>query len=91
MANLTVYTDRAVRSAAAKQYLTNLGVTFDEINVDSTPEAVALLESQGRDLKHYPLPQFYVGSTVAWANGYKDVANLTAEQINERVSEINAS
>ena len=91
MANLTVYTDRSVRSAAAKQFLTNLEIVFDEVNVDTTPEAVTLLESQGRDLKHYPLPQFYVGETLAWANGYKDVAGLNADQINERISEINAS
>jgi len=91
MANLTVYTNRAVRSVVAKQYLSDLGVAFDEVNVEQDPAGLVFLESQGRDLKHYPLPQFYVGNTLAWENGFKDISNLTAEQINQRVEEINAS
>ena len=89
MANLTVYTDRAVRSAVAKQYLTNLGIVFNEVNVETTPEVVELLESQGRDLRHYPLPQFYVDNKLAW-DSFKEVSVLTAEQINDRVGELNA-
>ena len=91
MANLTVYTDRAVRSSAAKQYLTNLGVAFDEVNVEQDSSAVEFLESKGRDLKHYPLPQFYVGESLAYENGFKDFSTATAEQINSKVEEINAA
>lgn len=91
MANLIVYTDRAVRSVVAKQYLDRLGVAYDEVNVEATPSAVNLLESQGRALRHHPLPQFYVGSVLAWENGFKDIGGLTAEQINQRVEEINAA
>ena len=91
MANLTVYTDRGVRSAVAKQYLDKLGIVYEEKSLDADASARQFLEEQGRDVLHFPVPQFYVGTTLAWANGYKDVANLTSDQINERVSEINAS
>lgn len=91
MAKLTVYTDRAVRSSAAKSYLANLGIDFEEVDVETNPEAVAFLESKGRDIPHHPLPQFYVGDVLAWPNGFKDVSTLTAEQINQRIEEINAS
>lgn len=90
MAKLTVYTDRAVRSAVAKQFLTNLGIDFEEVSIEDNPEAEAFLNSQGRDLKHHPLPQFYVNGKLAWENGFKDIAHLTAAEINQRIEELNA-
>lgn len=91
MAKLTVYTNRAVRSVVAKDYLTKLGIDFDETDVEQTPSAIEFLLSKNRDIQHYPLPQFYVGDVLAWENGFKDISNLTAEEINQRIEEINAS
>lgn len=91
MAKLTVYTDRGVRNSVARQYLLDLGVDFDEVNVDTDSGAVEFLESKGRDTKHHPLPQFYVGETLAYENGFKDISVLNATQINQRVEEINAA
>lgn len=91
MAKLTVYLDKSVRSQAAKQQLANLGIDYTAINVEEDAAALQFLESQGRDRAHYPLPQYYVGETVAWANGYKDVSTLNATQINQKVEELNAS
>ena len=48
------------------------------------------LESKGRDRGHYPLPQYYVNETVAFAGGYKEAVLLTAEQINSKIEELNA-
>lgn len=90
MADLKVYTDRAVRSAVAKKFLTDLGVEFNEINVEEDSTAMEFLESQGRDTRHYPLPQFYVNNQLAWTNGFKDLSVLTASEINQRIEELNA-
>lgn len=91
MANLTVYVNKAVRSAVAKKFLTDLGITFDEVDVETSTDAVEFLETRGRDLAHYPAPQFYVGTVLAWPNGFKDISILTATEINNRIEEINAS
>jgi len=90
MAKLTLYTDKSVRSQIAKTQLANLGIDFDEVSILENGEAVTFLESKGRDVQHYPVPQYYVGESIAWLNGYKDVAKLTAEQINAKVTELNA-
>jgi len=91
MAMLTMYVDSGVRSSAARAYLKDLGVTFNEINVTADADAEAFLNAQQRPVGKFNMPQFYVGGKLVWANGFKDVSGLTAEQINERVEEINAS
>jgi glutaredoxin len=90
MAKLTVFTDKGVRSVVAKQYLDKLGVDYDERSLETDASAKVFLESNSRDGAHYPLPQFFVGDSIAWENGFHDVNGLTLEQINERVGELNA-
>lgn len=90
MANLTVYTDRAVRSAVAKQFLSANAIDFTEVSIENNAEAVEFLESQGRDLQHHHCPQFYVNGKLAWANGFKDLSLLTTAEINSRIEELNA-
>lgn len=84
MAKLTLYVDKGVRSGAARAQLKNLGIDFAEVNVDAGG-----MPAYMRDRKSNPMPQYYVGETLAWENGFKDVAELTAEEINNRVEEIN--
>jgi hypothetical protein len=90
MANLTLYVDRGPRSELAKSQLNSHGISYDVIDVESTPDALIFLESLGRDRAHYPMPQYYVGETLAF-EGFKEVNYLTKDQINARVEEINAS
>lgn len=90
MAKLTIYVDRNVRSQVAKTQLDGYGIDYDVVDIESTPEASALLESRGRDRTHYPMPQYYVGDVLAFS-GFKEVNFLTKEQINSKVEEINAS
>ena len=92
MAALKLYTDKGVRSGIARTQLQQLGVAFDEINVEleENSSAIAFLESKGRDRAHYPLPQYYVNEQVAYENGFKDVNVLNADQINTRIEELNA-
>lgn len=91
MATLTVYTNKAVRSVVAKKFLNDLGINYEVVDLETDTTAVDFLNSKGRDLAHYPAPQFYVGDVLAWENGFKDVSNLTATEINQRIEEINAS
>jgi hypothetical protein len=91
MATLTMYVDSGVRSSAARVYLKNLTVAFNEINVTADADAEAFLNAQQRPVSKYNLPQFYVEGKLVWANGFKDVSGLTLEQINEKVEEVNAS
>jgi hypothetical protein len=88
--HLKLYTDRAVRSQLAKSQLDQLGISYEEVNVEDDSNSVVFLESQGRDRKHHPLPQYYVGDKLAWENGYKDVVALNATQINSKIEELNA-
>ena len=88
--HLKLYTDRAIRSQLAKSQLDQLGISYEEVNVEVDSNAVVFLESQGRDRNHNPLPQYYVGDKLAWTNGYKDVVTLNATQINLKIEELNA-
>lgn len=90
MAKLTVYVDRGARSEIAKVQLRDFAIDHDIVDVEADASALALLESLGRDRSHYPMPQYYVGNTVAF-EGFKEVNYLTKEQINSRIEEINAS
>lgn len=90
MAKLTIYTDRNARSQLAMVQLDSYGIDHDVVDVEISPEAIALLESRGRDRAHFPMPQYYVGDVLAFS-GFKEVNFLTKEQINERIEEINAS
>lgn len=91
MAKLTMYVDSGVRSSAARTYLKNLGVAFDEVNITVNEDANTFLNEQKRPVGKFNMPQFYVGNKLVWEDGFKDVSSLTAEQINEKVEEINAS
>ena len=91
MAKLTLYVDNGIRSTVARQQLRNLSIDFDELNVGANEQAAEFLVNSNRPVNKFPLPQYYVGETLAWENGYKDVAELAATEINQRVEDINAS
>lgn len=88
---LTIYVDRTPRCELAMQHLTKEGVSFIVQKVYESEEACAFLLSQNRPPAKYPLPQFYVDGKLVWENGYKDMSNLNAVQINQRIEEINAN
>jgi hypothetical protein len=88
MTTLTVYVDRSARSELAKTQLDGYGILYDVVDVETTPSAVEFLASQGRDRKHFSMPQYYVGNTLAF-EGFKEVNFLTKEQINSKIKEIN--
>jgi hypothetical protein len=91
MAKLTIYVDNGIRSTVARQQLKNLSIDFDEVNVGANVQAAEFLVTSNLPVSKFPLPQYYVGETLAWENGYKDIAELSAGEINQRVEDINAS
>lgn len=90
-AHLRLFVDRGVRSSVARQQLKNLNITFEEVNVDANEEARSFINQIGRPVSKYPLPQYYVADVPAWDKGYEEVGKLTAEEINQKIEEINAS
>lgn len=90
MAGLILYVDNGVRSTLARQHLKELGITFTEMNILADSSINDFLTNAGRPTGKFPLPQYYVGNTLAWADGFKEVNELTAEQINDKIEEINA-
>lgn len=90
MATLTVYVDRSARSELAKVQLREFGIEYNTVDVEADTEALTMLAGRGRDRKHYPMPQYYVGNTLAF-EGFKEVNYLTKEQILSKVEEINDS
>lgn len=88
---LTVYVDRSPRNELALQHLTKQGIAFTVEHVNTSEIAAAFLLNQNRPPARYPLPQFYLGDKLVWENGFKDMHDLTSEQINQRLEEINAT
>lgn len=88
---LTVYVDRSPRCELAQQHLIAQGVPFILTKVYESEAAAAFLIEQRRPPAKFPLPQFYIGNTLVWENGFKDMSSLTAAQINQRIEEINAT
>ena len=91
MANLSLYTDRGIRSVVAKKELDDMKIVYEEISTDTDPSAIEFLNSQDRHLTKVGLPQYFVGDVLAFEGGYAEVHNLSADEINQRVEEINAS
>lgn len=90
MARLTVYVDRGARSEIAKTQLRDFGIDYDVVDVEADVSVLELLKTRGRDRAHYPMPQYYVGNTLAF-EGFKEVNYLTKEEILSKVEEINDS
>lgn len=90
MARLTIYVDRGARSEIAKVQLRDFEIDHDIIDVETETSTIELLKNRGRDRAHYPMPQYYVGDTLAF-EGFKEVNYLTKEEILSRVEEINAA
>ena len=90
MAKLTLYTNYSIRASAARQQLNSLGIDYIEVNVDQDADARDFLDQQ-RPIVGFPPPQYYVGDQLVWPEGFHQVSTLTAEQINQKIEEINAS
>jgi glutaredoxin len=65
----------------AKQYLNNLEIEFDAIDITKNPMAHSFLVSEG----HRTVPQFYQDDKLLFEGGYQKLVNFSAAQINEMI------
>jgi glutaredoxin len=75
---LTVYTKtHCPYCDKAKHLLTNYGIDFKSVNIDTDPEQREWLIGQG----HRSAPQIYNGDELFVEGGYQGLAKLTKEEI----------
>ena len=81
MKTLTVYsTPDCTHCQQAKQYLTELSVPFDEINLYEDVASMEFIKQQG----HRSVPQIYMGST-QFVSGWTELQNMPLPRIQERM------
>jgi glutaredoxin len=72
----------------AKNWLTQKGVSYTEVNVEQDPAKLAWLKSQG----HQSVPQIYTEDDQLFVEGgFMGLAKLSKQQLNERLGELNVS
>ena len=67
----------------AKQYLTNLEIEFDAIDITKNPMAHSFLVKEG----HRTVPQFYQDDTLLFEGGYTELVKHSKEQLNEMIGD----
>ena len=71
----------------AKNLLDAHGIEFEEVRIDLDHEARKFLLMHG----HKSVPQLYVGETLLVEDGFQGLAGLTADEVKERIEEINGN
>ena len=73
---------------AAKNYLDQLDIEYDIVDITKNPMAHSFLVSEG----HRTVPQFYQEETLLFEGGYTELIKYSKEEINEMMGEsINVS
>ena len=70
-----------------KQYLNNLNIEYDAIDITKDPMAHSFLIREG----HRTVPQFYKEDELLFEGGYTELIKHTKEQINEMMGDINVN
>lgn len=84
---LTVYTKTTCKHCTAtKAYLTQIGVSFKEINIQQVTEAHTFVKSRG----HGTVPQIYFGDVLFVEGGNSGLQALSPDQVYARLREFNA-
>lgn len=80
---LTVYSKTVcAHCTQAKQYLNQLSIPFDEINIEEDSQARDFVVLAG----HRSVPQIYVGRELFVEGGWQGLSELSADQINTRLN-----
>ena len=80
---LTVYSKNNCQYCVqAKALLSSKNVPFQEIKIDSQPEAREFIISQG----HRTVPQIYRGNSLFVEGGYQGLTKLSDSELKERLS-----
>lgn len=67
----------------AKQYLENLEIEYDAIDITKNPMAHSFIVREG----HRTVPQFYQDDKLLFEGGYTELVKHSKEQINEMIGE----
>lgn len=68
---------------SAKQYLDNLEIEYDAIDITKNPMAHSFIVKEG----HRTVPQFYQDDNLLFEGGYQELVKHSKEQINNMVGE----
>ena len=68
---------------SAKQYLNNLEIEYDTIDITKNPMAHSFIVREG----HRTVPQFYQDDNLLFEGGYTELVKHSKEQINEMIGE----
>lgn len=68
---------------SAKQYLDNLEIEYDAIDITKNPMAHSFIVREG----HRTVPQFYQDDNLLFTGGYQELVKHSKEQINEMIGE----
>lgn len=80
---LTIYTKNTCPYCVkAKNYLRTKNISFTEINVDTQPEALQFLKSEG----HRSVPQIYQDGKLFVQGGCDGLMRLSHEELIERLA-----
>ena len=83
MKTLTVYsTAMCTHCKSAKQFLNELAIPYNEVNLNEDAAAMDFVRSRG----HRSVPQIYVGET-QFVAGWAELSRMTKESILERLQE----
>jgi glutaredoxin len=82
MKTLTIYsTPTCTHCRTAKEYLSSLGIDYNEINLHEDAEAMSQMRSRG----HRSVPQIYLADQL-FVNSWTELQNMSAEQILEKIN-----
>ena len=71
----------------AKQYLDNLEIEYNEVDITKDPMAHSFIIKEG----HKTVPQIYHNNELLFEGGYNGLVKYSKEQINEMIGDINVS
>ena len=82
MKKLTVYSKTVCPYCVqAKSFLKSKGIPFDEINIETAPEAHEFIMAQG----HRTVPQIYADGKIFVEGGWQGLSKLSADEIKTRL------
>jgi glutaredoxin len=82
MKTLTIYsTPVCSQCRQAKEYLTEVGVPFTDVNLHENSEALLFIRKQG----HRSVPQIYLGEQ-QFVNSWTELRQMSVDEINQKIN-----
>jgi glutaredoxin 3 len=82
MKKLTVYSKTVCPYCVqAKAFLKSKGILFDEVNIETSPEAREFIMAEG----HRTVPQIYIDGKIFVEGGWQGLSKLSTDDIKTRL------